>query len=45
LPLFANGTPILVFQTAKGQIKNQYNYLTLFGQTALADQLFVNGQW
>lgn len=45
LPLFANGTPTLVFQTAKGQIKNQSNYLTLFGQTVLPDQLFIHGEF
>ncbi|MEO7924312.1 MAG: helix-turn-helix domain-containing protein [Chitinophagaceae bacterium] len=45
LPLFANGTPTLVFQTAKGQIKNQSNYLTLFGQTVLPGQLFINGEF
>ena len=45
LPLFANGTPTLVFQTAKGQIKNQSNHLTLFGQTVLPDQLFINGEF
>jgi AraC-like DNA-binding protein len=45
LPLFANGTPTLVFQTAKGQIKNQSNYLTLFGQTVLPEHLFINGKF
>jgi AraC-like DNA-binding protein len=45
LPLFANGTPTLVFQTAKGQIKNQSNHLTLFGQTVLPDQLLINGEF
>lgn len=45
LPLFANGTPTLVFQTAKGQIKNQSNYLTLFGQTVLPEHLFINGEF
>ena len=42
LPLFANGTPALVFQTAKAQIKNQSNHLTLFGQTVSPTQLFLN---
>jgi AraC-like DNA-binding protein len=42
LPLFANGTPTLVFQTAKAQIKNQSNHLTLFGQTVLPTQLLLN---
>ena len=45
LPLFANGTPTLVFQTTKGQIKNQVNHLTLFGQTVLPDKLFINGKF
>lgn len=45
LPLFANGTPTLVFQTAKGKIKNQFNHLTLFGQTVLPDQLFIKGEF
>ena len=45
LPLFANGTPTLVFQTTKGQLKNQSNYLTLFGQTVFPDQLFINGEF
>jgi AraC-like DNA-binding protein len=45
LPLFANGTPTLVFQSTKGQIKNQSNYLTLFGQTVLPDQLFIDGEF
>ena len=45
LPIFANGTPTLVFQTAKGKIKNQSNHLTLFGQTVLPDQLFVKGEF
>lgn len=45
LPLFANGTPTLVFQTAKGQIKNQSNHLTLFGQTVLPDQLLIKGEF
>ena len=39
VPLFANGTPTLLFQTAKGQINNSSNHLTLFGQTVLPDTL------
>jgi AraC-like DNA-binding protein len=39
LPLFANGKPTLLFQTTKGTIKNNSNYLTLFGQTTLPDQI------
>lgn len=42
LPLFANGAPTLLFQTAKGQIKNNSNHLTLFGQTVFPDTLTVN---
>jgi len=45
LPLFANGMPTLLFQTAKGQIKNHSNYLTLFGQTVLPDTLTVNDKF
>ena len=41
LPLFANGKPTLLFQTAKGRIKNGSNYLTLFGQTVLPDMLTI----
>ncbi|QMU29917.1 AraC family transcriptional regulator [Adhaeribacter radiodurans] len=39
LPLFANGKPTLLFQTAKGKIKNNSNYLTLFGQTIFPEQI------
>lgn len=39
LPLFANGKPTLLFQTAKGKIKGSSNHLTLFGQTVLPDQI------
>ena len=42
LPLFANGQPTLLFQTVKGQIKNNSNYLTLFGQTVLPDTLTIH---
>lgn len=45
LPLFANGTPTLVFQSTKAQLKNQSNYLTLFGQTVLPDQLLIHGEF
>jgi AraC-like DNA-binding protein len=41
IPLYANGTPTLLFQTAKGQIKNNSNYLTLFGQTVLPETLII----
>lgn len=39
LPLYANGSPTLLFQTAKGLIKGNANNLTLFGQTVLPDTL------
>jgi AraC-like DNA-binding protein len=41
LPLFANGTPALVFQTAKGYMKGHASHLTLFGQSVLPDQLLI----
>jgi len=42
LPLFANGMPTLLFQTAKGRIGNSTNYLTLFGQTVFPDTLTID---
>jgi AraC-like DNA-binding protein len=42
LPLYANGTPTLLFHTAKGQMKNSSNYLTLFGQTVAPDNLILS---
>ena len=42
LPLFANGMPTLLFQTAKGYIKTNSNYLTLFGQTIFPETLTLN---
>jgi hypothetical protein len=42
LPLFANGTPTLLFQTVKGKVGDNKNYLTLFGQTVLPETLTVN---
>src|SRR4029078_1460501 len=41
LPLFANGTPTLLFHTANGQFKKHSGYLTLFGQTILRDKLQI----
>lgn len=41
LPLYANGAPTLLFQTAKGLIKNNSNNLTLFGQTVFPDTLTI----
>lgn len=42
LPLYANGTPTLLFQTAKGKIKGNFNNLTLFGQTVFPETLTLN---
>lgn len=39
LPLYANGTPTLLFQTAAGKVQGKANHLTLFGQTVLPDTL------
>src|ERR1043165_9498916 len=41
LPLYANGAPTLLFQTAKGLIRNNSNNLTLFGQTVFPDTLTI----
>lgn len=41
LPLYANGSPTLLFQTAKGNIGGSANNLTLFGQTVLPETLTV----
>ena len=41
LPLFANGTPTLLFHTAQGQFKKNTGNLTLFGQTILPDKLQI----
>jgi len=41
LPLYANGSPTLLFQTAKGQIKRSTNNLTLFGQTVFPETLTI----
>jgi AraC-like DNA-binding protein len=45
LPLFANGTPTLLFHTKKGQLSTGSNYLTLFGQTVSPDRLFIKGEF
>jgi AraC-like DNA-binding protein len=45
LPLFANGTPTLLFLTTKGKISNGSNYLTLFGQTVFPDTLTLEGNY
>ena len=41
LPLFANGTPTLLFHTAQGQFEKNSGYLTLFGQTIIPDKLWI----
>ncbi|MBO9202410.1 MULTISPECIES: helix-turn-helix domain-containing protein [Niastella] len=41
LPLYANGAPTLLFQTAKGTIRNNSNNLTLFGQTVFPETLTI----
>jgi AraC-like DNA-binding protein len=41
LPLYANASPTLLFQTAKGQIKSNVNHLTLFGQTVFPETLTI----
>ncbi len=41
LPLYANAAPTLLFQTAKGEIGKQTNYLTLFGQTVFPETLTI----
>lgn len=46
LPLFANGTPTLVFNSVKGTIKNKVTtHLTLFGQTILPETLTFEGDF
>ncbi|WP_276482484.1 helix-turn-helix domain-containing protein [Paraflavitalea pollutisoli] len=42
LPLYANGTPTLLFQTCKGKIGGQSNHLTLFGQTVFPEALTLS---
>ncbi|MDG3581818.1 helix-turn-helix domain-containing protein [Galbibacter pacificus] len=41
LPLFANGTPTLLFQTTKGELNGSSNNLTLFGQTVIPETLTI----
>ena len=41
LPLFANGTPTILFHTAQGEFKKNTGNLTLFGQTILPDKLQI----
>lgn len=45
LPLFANGKPGLLFQTAKGTIQNSSRYLTLFGQTVAPDTIILDSDF
>jgi AraC-like DNA-binding protein len=43
LPLFANGSPTLLFNSARGVMKNKLtNNLTLFGQTILPEAITFN---
>lgn len=41
LPLYANGSPTLLFQTSKAKINGNWNNLTLFGQTVFPDTLTI----
>jgi len=46
LPLFANGTPTLLFLTSKATIDNKRaSYLTLFGQTVFPETLTINNNF
>lgn len=43
LPLYANGSPTLLFKSVKSRIgNNNANHLTLFGQTVLPETLTLN---
>ncbi|HEY4064311.1 MAG TPA: AraC family transcriptional regulator [Puia sp.] len=45
LPLFANGTPTLLFSTVPGQIATNTDHLLLFGQTVLPETLLLPGNF
>ncbi|HXR80603.1 MAG TPA: DUF6597 domain-containing transcriptional factor, partial [Saprospiraceae bacterium] len=46
LPLYANGSPTLVFNTAKATIKNKnINHLTLYGQTITPNELTIQSDF
>jgi AraC-like DNA-binding protein len=46
LPLFANGTPTLLFLSTKATLNNNAtNYLTLFGQTVFPESLLINNDF
>ncbi len=46
LPLFANGTPTLLFLSTKATLNNNpTNYLTLFGQTVFPESLLINNDF
>ncbi len=46
LPIFANGSPTLVFNTAKATSSNKtINNLTLYGQTAKPKELFIKNDF
>ena len=46
LPLFANGSPTLVFNSARSTDRNKnFNHLTLFGQTITPNELIIKGEF
>src|SRR5258705_4870467 len=46
LPLFANGSPTLVFNSAEATSKNKnINHLTLYGQTIKPNELAIKGDF
>lgn len=46
LPLYANGSPTIVFQTAKASKKNStVGHITLYGQTIEPDELLIKEQF
>lgn len=46
LPLFANGTPTLLFLSTRATLNNNAtNYLTLFGQTVFPESLLINNDF
>jgi AraC-like DNA-binding protein len=45
LPLFANGAPTILFQTAEGKIGDHHSHLTLFGQTILPNTLTIHNNF
>src|SRR5689334_24095974 len=46
MPLFANGTPTLLFLSSRATINNKAaNYLTLFGQTVFPETLTIKNDF